>query len=71
MFVGNVPVTSTKKTIIKLFAEFGKVEAVRFRSAARPDLKTTKKVKCGYHTFVNGCNIPVFFFFFFLSKEIY
>ncbi len=45
MFVGNVPITAKEKTIRKLFHEFGTVEAVRFRSAARPDLKTTKKVR--------------------------
>jgi hypothetical protein len=45
VFVGNVPITAKEKTIRKLFHEFGTVEAVRFRSAARPDLKTTKKVR--------------------------
>jgi hypothetical protein len=45
VFVGNVPITAKEKTIRKLFQEFGTVEAVRFRSAARPDLKTTKKVR--------------------------
>jgi len=44
IFVGNLPTTSKKKQLKKLFADFGKVETVRFRCAGRPDLKTTKKV---------------------------
>jgi len=45
IFVGNLPTTSIKKKQLKkLFADFGKVETVRFRCAGRPDLKTTKKV---------------------------
>jgi RNA recognition motif-containing protein len=42
--VGNIPLKATEKTLRKLFGECGTVETVRFRSAARPDLKTTKKV---------------------------
>ena len=29
---------------MKMFGEFGKVETVRFRGAARPDMNTTKKL---------------------------
>jgi len=44
VFVGNLPSSVKKQTVLKLFSKLGKVETVRFRSAARPDLKTTKKV---------------------------
>ena len=44
VFVGNLPATTQKKQIKKLFAEVGRPETVRFRCAARPDMKTTKKV---------------------------
>ena len=44
VFVGNLPVSCKKQELKKIFGEYGKIEAVRFRCAARPDLKTTKKV---------------------------
>jgi len=44
VFVGNLPVSCKKQDLKKIFADFGKIEAIRFRCAARPDLKTTKKV---------------------------
>merc|ERR1711874_173606 len=44
IFVGNLPTSIKKKHLKKLFANFGKIETVRFRCAGRPDLKTTKKV---------------------------
>jgi len=44
VFVGNLPVTCKKQELKKVFGDFGKIEAIRFRCAARPDLKTTKKV---------------------------
>ena len=44
VFVGNLPVTCKKQELKKIFGDFGKIEAIRFRCAARPDLKTTKKV---------------------------
>ena len=51
VFVGNLP-SSTKKQVVKtLFSQFGKVETVRFRCAARPDMKTTKKVAVITHKF--------------------
>eukprot|EP00092_Neocalanus_flemingeri_P012890 GFUD01013886.1.p1 GENE.GFUD01013886.1~~GFUD01013886.1.p1 ORF type:complete len:388 (+),score=164.83 GFUD01013886.1:36-1199(+) len=51
VFVGNLP-SSTKKQVLKtLFSPCGKVESVRFRCAARPDMKTTKKVAVIKHTF--------------------
>merc|ERR1711936_1111848 len=43
VFVGNLPVSCKKQELKKIFGEYGKIEAVRFRCAARPDLKTTKK----------------------------
>jgi len=44
VFVGNLPSSMKKKTLKQLFSKVGTVETVRFRGAARPDLKTTKKV---------------------------
>ena len=43
IFIGNLPSNATKKQIITLLKECGKIEAVRFRGAARPDMTTTKK----------------------------
>ncbi len=43
IFVGNLPVKTKEKQLRRIFGEFGSVETVRFRGAARPDLKTTKK----------------------------
>eukprot|EP00088_Acartia_fossae_P022523 TRINITY_DN23703_c0_g1_i1.p1 TRINITY_DN23703_c0_g1~~TRINITY_DN23703_c0_g1_i1.p1 ORF type:complete len:434 (+),score=89.64 TRINITY_DN23703_c0_g1_i1:33-1334(+) len=44
VFIGNLPTTMTEKGLSKLFASYGKIEAIRFRSAARPDFNTSKKV---------------------------
>jgi len=44
VFVGNLPVSATKKQMMKMFCKFGIVETVRFRGAARPDMNTTKKM---------------------------
>ena len=44
VFVGNLPVHVTVKSLKRRFKEFGEIETVRLRGAARPDLKTTKKV---------------------------
>ena len=52
VFVGNVPIKAKKKTIRQLFEKCGTVETIRFRSAARPDLKTTKKVGTGRQFFI-------------------
>ena len=43
VFIGNLPGTITTKTLKNVFAEIGKIETIRLRGAARPDLKTTKK----------------------------
>ena len=43
VFVGNLPTEITAKKLKKYFDQFGTIETVRFRGAARPDLKTTKK----------------------------
>ena len=43
VFVGNLPTEITAKKLKKHFEQFGTIETVRFRGAARPDLKTTKK----------------------------
>jgi len=44
VFVGNLPASVNVKDIKRKFKEYGLVETVRLRGAARPDLKTTKKV---------------------------
>lgn len=44
IFVGNLPFTVTPKVLKKHFRIFGKIDTVRLRGAARPDIKTTKKV---------------------------
>ena len=44
IYVGNIPVKLQKNQLKQMFAKFGAVEAVRLRCAARPDMKTTKKV---------------------------
>ena len=44
VFIGNLPADTTEKTLRQMFKEFGAIETVRFRGAARPDPKTTKKV---------------------------
>jgi RNA recognition motif-containing protein len=44
VFVGNLPLETTKQTLTRLFKKFGKIDSIRFRGAARPDMKTTKKV---------------------------
>ena len=44
VFVGNLSVNTKKPHLEKLFKKFGKIEAIWFRCAARPDMKTTKKV---------------------------
>jgi len=51
VFVGNLPSSTQKKQLKKLFSEFGQIDTVRFRGAARPDMKTTKKVAVIRHKF--------------------
>lgn len=44
IFVGNIPITSNKKSIKKHFKKYGKIETVRIRGIPVADLKTSKKV---------------------------
>lgn len=44
LFVGNVPITMTKKMLLKVFAEYGDVESVRIRGVPVADVRTPKKV---------------------------
>jgi len=52
LFIGNVSINVTKKTLKKIFIEFGEIESLRFRSFVGADLKVPKKVaviKMEYH----------------------
>lgn len=51
VYVGNLATSYKKKDLKQLFSQFGKVETVRFRCAARPDMKTTKKETVIKHKF--------------------
>ena len=51
VYVGNLPVSCQKKELKNMFSEYGSIETVRFRCAARPDMKTTKKVAVIKHNF--------------------
>ncbi|VDM95828.1 unnamed protein product [Thelazia callipaeda] len=44
VFVGNAPLSSTRKEIKKLFSQFGAVESVRLRSVIAASEKISKKV---------------------------
>ncbi|KAG7492924.1 hypothetical protein MATL_G00019340 [Megalops atlanticus] len=44
VFVGNLPVSCTKKTLQILFKEYGSIESVRFRSVTREDASMSRKV---------------------------
>lgn len=43
IFVGNIPISTHKKELIKFFSKYGKVETVRFRGAVRASLNIPKK----------------------------
>ena len=43
LFVGNVPVSCTRKALMRRFAEYGGIESVRFRSFAVDNPKLPKK----------------------------
>ncbi|CAB4017920.1 RNA-binding 34 [Paramuricea clavata] len=44
IFVGNLPLSMTRKDLKKFFKKYGEIESARLRSVAVPDLKTSKKV---------------------------
>eukprot|EP01125_Pyxidicula_operculata_P010291 TRINITY_DN3392_c0_g1_i2.p1 TRINITY_DN3392_c0_g1~~TRINITY_DN3392_c0_g1_i2.p1 ORF type:complete len:260 (-),score=63.61 TRINITY_DN3392_c0_g1_i2:75-854(-) len=44
IFVGNLPVNTKEKEVIKLFKPFGEIESVRFRSIAYTEAKLSAKV---------------------------
>ncbi|XP_017771387.1 PREDICTED: RNA-binding protein 34 [Nicrophorus vespilloides] len=52
VFIGNVDVNVSKKTLTGLFSKYGKIENIRFRGAPVADVRTPKKVaiiKKEYH----------------------
>lgn len=62
LFVGNVSINVTKKTLKKIFVEFGEIETLRFRSFVGADLKIPKKVaviKKEFHTECKSLNAYV------------
>uniref|UniRef100_A0A8C7YZ64 RNA binding motif protein 34 n=1 Tax=Oryzias sinensis TaxID=183150 RepID=A0A8C7YZ64_9TELE len=44
VFVGNLPVTCTKKTVLNLFKDKGSIESIRFRSLVREDPAMSRKL---------------------------
>ncbi|XP_018540336.1 RNA-binding protein 34 [Lates calcarifer] len=44
VFVGNLPVSCTKKTLRRLFTDKGSIESIRFRSVVREDPSMSRKV---------------------------
>ncbi|KAM9363301.1 RNA-binding protein 34 [Symphorus nematophorus] len=44
VFVGNLPISCTKKTLQKLFRDQGSIESIRFRSVVREDPSMSRKV---------------------------
>ncbi|XP_024145617.1 RNA-binding protein 34 isoform X2 [Oryzias melastigma] len=44
VFVGNLPVTCTKKTLLSLFKDKGSIESIRFRSLVREDPGMSRKL---------------------------
>ncbi|CAH1262963.1 RBM34 [Branchiostoma lanceolatum] len=44
VFVGNLPVSTTKKELKKMFRKFGEIESVRFRSIAQSNPNVSKRV---------------------------
>ena len=44
LFIGNLPLGYKRKQLRKLFADFGKIQSLRFRSVAISDLKLGRKV---------------------------
>lgn len=44
VFVGNLPISCTKKTLRSLFAGSGSIESIRFRSLVREDPSMSRKV---------------------------
>jgi len=55
LFVGNVALTVTRKTLRKLFNKFGELETIRFRSFVGADMKTPRKVALIKKTFHAEC----------------
>jgi len=55
LFVGNVALTVTKKTLRKIFNKFGELDSLRFRSFIGVDAKTPRKVALIKKTFHAEC----------------
>jgi len=55
LFVGNIALTITKKTLKKIFKMFGEIENIRFRSFVGADVKVPKKVAIIKKTFHSEC----------------
>ncbi|CAI5447433.1 unnamed protein product [Caenorhabditis angaria] len=44
IFVGNMPLTATEKSVRKLFAEFGQIDSVRLRNVIPKNAKISKRI---------------------------
>lgn len=55
LFIGNVSLNVTKKMLKKVFAKFGEIETLRFRSFIGADLKVPKKVAVIKKDFHSEC----------------
>lgn len=55
LFVGNIALTVSKKTLKKIFIKFGEIENIRFRSFVGADPKVPKKVAIIKKTFHSEC----------------
>ncbi|MFH4975485.1 hypothetical protein AB6A40_002194 [Gnathostoma spinigerum] len=69
VYVGNVPLSESRKSIKKLFAQFGKIESVRMRSVIGKNEKIPKKVVALKHEFASNQQSLTFYVKFASDKD--